>query len=60
MGLKNGFNVIMLADYGFSHYEENVSQRNAAVDSAIDTFKDDNDLLFDNPFYGEFSIGYAF
>ena len=57
---KNGFNVVMLAGYGFSHYEENVSHRNAAVDSAIDTFKDDNDLFFDNPFYGEFSIGYAF
>lgn len=57
---KNGFNVVVLAGYGFSHFEETVKHGNEAVDSAVDTFKDDNSLFFDNPFYGEFSIGYAF
>ena len=57
---KNGFNVVVLAGYGFSHYKETVTHRNEAVDSALDKFKDDNSLFFDNPFYGEFSIGYAF
>ena len=57
---KNGFNIVVLAGYGFSHYKETVTPSNTAVVSALDAFKDDNSLFFDNPFYGEFSIGYAF
>ena len=57
---KNGFNIVILAGYGFSDFKETISQQNEVINQALDAFKDDNNLFFDNPFYGEFSIGYAF
>ncbi|MDH3354385.1 MAG: DUF3575 domain-containing protein [Chromatiales bacterium] len=56
----NGFNTLFSLGYGASMVTEDLTPKNASIDAALTTFKNDNDTFFDAPFYGEFSIGYAF
>ena len=60
---KIGINVVFAAGYGYSFVKENLSPSSPDVNSTFLKFKKDNvtnTSLFDAPFYGEVSIGYAF
>ena len=57
---KIGVNVVVAAGYGYSFSKENISSSNTSVNSVFSKFKDENNTLLDAPFYGEFSVGYAF
>lgn len=55
---SSGFNITFALGYGYSWRERNVSSSDSDVKKSIDDFEDDYDFI--DPFYGEFSIGYAF
>ena len=55
-----GINIVLAAGYGHSIYKENLTPFNSDVISVFSTFKKANSSMLDAPFYGEFSIGYAF
>lgn len=55
-----GINIVIAAGYGYSWETEDISPSNDLITSKFNTFKKDNNTYFDAPFYGEFSIGYAF
>ncbi|MBK9759937.1 MAG: DUF3575 domain-containing protein [Flavobacteriales bacterium] len=60
---KCGFNVVLAAGYGYSSAKERLTPSNDAVIDGFNAFKDADDAnssMLDAPFYGEFSIGYAF
>ncbi len=60
---SSGFNVVMAAGYGYSWREENFSTNTSAIQTAFREFKGANagtTNFVDAPFYGEFSLGYAF
>jgi len=58
---KNGFNLVAMGGYGYSDFSETISKENPSVEAAMSEFKKGvNDIFFDDPFYGELSIGYAF
>jgi len=58
---KIGINIVLAAGYGFSMSKDKLTPSD--VISTFHEFKkanDTNSVLLDAPFYGEFSIGYAF
>ena len=55
-----GINVVFAFGYGYSWVTETITPISDNIESAFDKFKKDNDTFLDAPFYGEFSIGYAF
>ena len=55
-----GINAVLAFGYGYSWVTEKINPTNAAIESTFKEFKKDNDAFLDAPFYGEFSIGYAF
>lgn len=55
---SSGFNITFALGYGYSWRERNVSSSDSDVKTSIDDFEDEYDFI--DPFYGEFSIGYAF
>lgn len=55
---NSGFTINLTFGYGFQVEGSNADPSNAAVNSAIDDFKDSYDSR--SPFLGEFSIGFAF
>ena len=60
---KLGINVVIAAGYGYSIIKENLTPSNSDIEFTFTKFKNDNvtnTSLFDAPFYGEVSIGYAF
>jgi len=57
---KIGFNVVLSAGYGFSFVKDRLTPSNEKVIDEFNSFKKSNDAVLDAPFYGEFSIGYAF
>lgn len=60
---KSGINIVLSAGYGYSIIDENLSTSNKDVNLVFSKFKKTNDTnegLFDAPFYGEVSFGYAF
>jgi len=60
---KIGINVVFAVGYGYSISKENLTPTNPAIESAFSTFKNansTNSAFLDAPYYGEFSIGYAF
>lgn len=57
---KIGFNIVLAAGYGYSIDKENLTPSNSDVISVFSTFKNADNSMIDAPFYGEFSIGYAF
>jgi len=57
---KIGINILIAAGYGYSIDKENLTPSNSDVISVFSTFKNANNSMIDAPFYGEFSIGYAF
>jgi hypothetical protein len=60
---KIGINVVISAGYGYSFVKENIKPFSSEISTNFSAFKNDNvtnTSLFDAPFYGEVSIGYAF
>lgn len=60
---KFGVNILFAYGYGYSFGSEELSPSNADVISTFDSFKsakNRNNVMFDAPYYAEFSIGYAF
>jgi hypothetical protein len=60
---KGGFNVVFAYGYGYSIGNEKLSPSGADVMATFDSFKsakNRNNVMFDAPYYAEFSIGYAF
>jgi hypothetical protein len=55
-----GINVVFAFGYGYSWVTEKINPTNTKIVSTFNEFKKDNDTFLDAPFYGEFSIGYAF
>lgn len=55
---KSGFNITFALGYGYSWDDLEVTPNSPAAKDAVNKFLDDYD--FASPFYGEFSIGYAF
>ena len=55
-----GINVVLAFGYGYSWVTENLHPTNAMIESIFKKIKKANDTYFDAPFYGEFSIGFAF
>lgn len=55
-----GINVVFAFGYGYSWVTETITPNNDNIKSIFEKFKKDNDSYLDAPFYGEFSIGYAF
>ena len=55
-----GINVVLAFGYGYSWVTEEITPTNDNIKSIFNKFKKDNDTFLDAPFYGEFSIGYAF
>ena len=55
-----GINVVFAFGYGYSWVTEKITPTNDNIESTFKNFKNDNDAFLDAPFYGEFSIGYAF
>jgi len=60
---KIGFNVLIAAGYGYSIGDDKLTPASEETISTFKSFKkanDTNSVMLDAPFYGEFSIGYAF
>ena len=60
---KIGINVVLSAGYGYSFGKESLTPSNENVITKFNAFKNangTNEVILDAPFYGEFSIGYAF
>lgn len=55
-----GFNAVFSAGYGYSLTKTRVSPDATATSDALHAFAKKNAQFMDAPFYGEFSIGYAF
>ena len=61
--LKNGFNIVLAAGYGYSFGTQNLSSGREDVKTTFSKFKkanNTNTTMLDSPFYGEVSFGYAF
>lgn len=54
----SGFNITFALGYGYSWKSRTADPDLPGVNEAIDVFENGYDFI--NPFYGEFSIGYAF
>lgn len=60
---KIGINVVFAVGYGYSMSSENITPANSNVNSVFSDFKNANNTnsaFLDAPYFGEFSIGYAF
>lgn len=58
--ISHGINVVIAAGYGYSWQVKNVSDSRQAARDAFAAYVDNNGEFVDAPFYGEFSVGYAF
>lgn len=56
----NGVNAVFSAGYGYAWTKTNRSPDRSAQKDALAAFADKNAQFMDAPFYGEFSVGYAF
>lgn len=55
---KSGFNITLAFGYGFLFENREATPTNGAIEASLDQFEKAYDFI--DPFYGEFSIGYAF
>jgi hypothetical protein len=55
---KSGFTMNLAFGYGFMTSQRNIDPENPYNEAAVNVFEEQYDFM--SPFYGEFSIGYAF
>ncbi|MCP5063518.1 MAG: hypothetical protein GY936_13810, partial [Ignavibacteriae bacterium] len=55
---NSGFNIVFSLGYGLDINNREANPTNNSIESILDQFEKDYDFM--SPFYGEFSIGYAF
>ena len=55
---NSGFNIVFALGYGLDINNREANPTNNAIESILDQFEQEYEFM--SPFYGEFSIGYAF